>query len=60
MSAYAVWRIREMVMIFNIKRFIYGVSKRRFWLLLILLPPIYYIVVSAGAADRHAAQFSTL
>jgi hypothetical protein len=43
-------------MAFIIKRFIYGVSRRRFWLLLILLPPIFYIMVSAGSADRLSIQ----
>ena len=43
-------------MIFNIKRFIYAISRRKLWLLLILLPPIFYLIVSAGAADRLSIQ----
>jgi hypothetical protein len=43
-------------MFFNIKRFIYAISRRKLWLLLILLPPIFYILVSAGASDRLSIQ----
>jgi hypothetical protein len=43
-------------MYFNIKRYFYGISKRRFWLLLILLPPILYIVLSAGYTDRFSIK----
>jgi hypothetical protein len=43
-------------MIFIIKRFIYGVTRRRLWLLLFLFPPIFYIIVSAGSADRLSIQ----
>ena len=41
---------------FNIKRYFYGISKRRFWLLLILFPPMFYIFVSAGYADRFSIK----
>ena len=41
---------------FNIKRYFYGISKRRFWLLLILLPPMFYIFVSAGYTDRFSIK----
>ena len=41
---------------FNIKRYIHGISKRRFWLLLILLPPMFYIFVSAGFTDRFSIK----
>jgi hypothetical protein len=41
-------------MVFNIRRFIYALSRRRFWLLLILLPPIFYIIVSSGSPDRFS------
>jgi hypothetical protein len=43
-------------MLFNIKRFIYGVSKHRFWLLLVFLPPIFYVVMLAGTPDRFTLQ----
>ena len=43
-------------MVFIIKRFIYGLSRRKFWLLLILFPPIFYLIVSAGSADRLSIQ----
>jgi hypothetical protein len=41
---------------FNIKRYFYGISKRRFWLLLILFPPMFYIFVSAGYTDRFSIK----
>ena len=41
---------------FNIKRYFYGISKRRYWLLLILLPPMCYIFVSAGYTDRFSIK----
>jgi hypothetical protein len=41
-------------MVFNLRRFIYAVSRRRLWLLLILLPPIFYIIVSSGSPDRFS------
>ncbi|GMQ79903.1 MAG: hypothetical protein BMS9Abin03_354 [Thermodesulfobacteriota bacterium] len=41
---------------FNIKRYFYGISKRRFWLLLILFPPMFYIFVSAGFTDRFSIK----
>jgi hypothetical protein len=41
---------------FNIKRFIYAISKHRFWLLLAFLPPIVYVGVSAGSPDRFSIQ----
>jgi len=41
---------------FNFKRLIYAISRRRLWLLIIFLPPIFYIVVSAGSADRLSIQ----
>jgi hypothetical protein len=44
------------MMLFIIKRFIYGVSRHRLWLLLILFPPIIYIIMSAGSADRFSIQ----
>ena len=43
-------------MVFNIKRFIYAISKHRFWLLLAFLPPIVYVIVSAGSPDRFSIQ----
>ena len=43
-------------MIFNIKRFIYAISRRRLWLLLILLPPVFYLVASAGTADLFSIK----
>jgi hypothetical protein len=43
-------------MYFNIKRYFYGISKRRFWLLLILFPPMVYIFVSAGNTDRFSIK----
>jgi hypothetical protein len=43
-------------MIFNIKRLIYAISKRKLWLLFILLPAIIYLTVSAGTADRLSIQ----
>ena len=43
-------------MYFNIKRYFYGISKRRFWLLLILFPPMFYIFVSAGYTDRFSIK----
>jgi len=43
-------------MYFNIKRYFYGMSKRRFWLLLILFPPVFYIFVSAGYSDRFSIK----
>ena len=41
---------------FNIKRFIYAVSKHRFWLLLAFLPPFVYASVSAGSPDRFSVR----
>lgn len=41
-------------MYFNIKRYFYGISKRKTWLFLILFPPIIYILVSAGHTDRFS------
>ncbi|MBU0988318.1 MAG: hypothetical protein KKH68_13805 [Proteobacteria bacterium] len=41
---------------FNIKRYFYGISKRRYWLLLILLPPMFYLFVSAGYTDRFSIK----
>jgi hypothetical protein len=41
---------------FNIKRFIYAISKHRFWLLFVFLPPIVYVIVSAGSPDRFSIQ----
>jgi hypothetical protein len=43
-------------MYFNIKRYFYGISKRRFWLLLILFPPMFYIFVSASHTDRFSIK----
>ena len=43
-------------MLFNIKRFICGVLKHRFWLLLVFLPLICYVVISAGTPDRFTIQ----
>jgi hypothetical protein len=43
-------------MYFNIKRYFYGISKRRFWLLLILFPPMFYIFVSASNTDRFSIK----
>ena len=43
-------------MYFNIKRYFYGISKRRFWLLLILFPPMFYLFVSAGYTDRFSIK----
>jgi len=43
-------------MVFNLRRFIYAVSRCRFWLLLILVPPIIYIIVSSGSPDRFSIQ----
>lgn len=43
-------------MYFNIKRYFYGISKRRFWLLLILFPSIFYIFVSASNTDRFSIR----
>ena len=43
-------------MIFNIKRIIYAILRRKLWLLVILVPPIFYLIVSAGAADRLSIQ----
>ncbi len=43
-------------MYFNIKRYFYGISKRRFWLLLILFPPVFYIFVSASNTDRFSIR----
>ena len=43
-------------MYFNIKRYFYGISKRRFWLLLILFPSMFYIFVSASNTDRFSIR----
>ena len=43
-------------MYFNIKRYFYGISKRRFWLLLILFPSMFYILVSASNTDRFSIR----
>ena len=43
-------------MYFNIKRYFYGISKRRFWLLFILFPPMVYIFLSAGYTDRFSIK----
>ena len=43
-------------MYFNIKRYFYAISKRKFWLLLILLPPMFYILVSACYTDRFSIK----
>jgi len=43
-------------MYFNIKRYFYGISKRRFWLFLILFPPMFYIFLSAGYTDRFSIK----
>ena len=43
-------------MVFNIKRFIYAISKHKLWLLLVFLPPVFYIIVSAGSPDRFSIQ----
>ncbi len=41
---------------FHIKRYLYGVWRRRLWLLLILLPPLIYIVLSAVHFDRFSIK----
>jgi hypothetical protein len=41
---------------FNIKRYFFGISERRFWLLLILFPSMCYIFVSAGYTDRFSIK----
>ena len=43
-------------MYFNIKRYFYGISKHKYWLLLILFPPIFYILVSAVNTDRFSIK----
>jgi hypothetical protein len=48
--------MREPIMLFNIKRFIYAVFKHKFWLLLVFLPPIVYVSVSAGSPDRFSIR----
>ncbi len=43
-------------MLFNIKRFMYTVSRHRLWLLLGLLPAAIYVIVYAGSPDRFSIQ----
>jgi hypothetical protein len=43
-------------MYFNIRKYFYGISKRKYWLLLILFPSMVYIFVSAGNADRFSIR----
>jgi len=41
---------------FNIRRYLYGMSKRKLWLLLILVLPIAYLLVSSLRYDRFTIQ----
>jgi hypothetical protein len=41
---------------FNIRRYLYGMSKRKLWLLLIFVLPIAYILVSSIRYDRFTIQ----
>ncbi len=41
---------------FNIKRYIYGVSKRRTWFVLILLFPLIYLIIKAMAPDMFTVS----
>ncbi len=41
---------------FQMKRYLYGVSSRRLWLLLILVPPLVYLALSAIRSDRFSVK----
>ena len=41
---------------FNIRRYLYGLSKRRLWLLLILIPPIAYLILASIRSDRFTIK----
>ena len=43
-------------MYFNVKRYLYGASGRRLWLLLIFLIPLVYIAFSAIRSDRFSVK----
>jgi len=50
------WFRKGGIMHFNAKRYLYGLSKRRIWLLLILLPPLIYLLISAVHSDRFSVK----
>lgn len=41
---------------YYMKRYIYGLSRRRLWLLLIILPPLAYLVSSSIRSDRFTVK----
>ena len=41
---------------FIVKKYLYGLSKRRLWMLLILFPPLVYLVLFAAQADRFSVE----
>ena len=41
---------------FNVKRYLYGASGRRLWLLLIFLTPLVYLALSAIRSDRFSVK----